>query len=293
MTSGGQPADHHKIRAYEGKKMGNIQQFAKKHTFIYCILAEIFVLGGMMLCSVAWQILFKNVPLGEYTILALQEACGALLAYVVLRQSGGGDVLLEKGIGFRKGLVVGGYFLVVGVISAASQLVSYEGERMLRPGYEIAVFAVCMFLVGMTEEFLCRGTIAQLLLERYGATKSGVWRAVIVSGILFGMAHLTNLVGADPVGVFVQCVVAGMMGMAFAAIYFRSGNIWVVVFLHGFIDLCGLITSGLYGTGGAAEVISGYQLVQLIGVIYYVILLAVLLRKKKMNEILMRINQDQ
>ena len=275
------------------EKMGNIQQFAKKHTFIYCILAEIFVLGGMMLCSVAWQILFKNVSLGEYTILALQEACGALLAYVVLRQSGGGDVLLEKGIAFRKGLVVGGYFLVVGVISAASQLVSYEGERMLRPGYEIAVFAVCMFLVGMTEEFLCRGTIAQLLLERYGATKSGVWRAVIVSGILFGMAHLTNLVGADPVGVFVQCVVAGMMGMAFAAIYFRSGNIWVVVFLHGFIDLCGLITSGLYGTGGAAEVISGYQLVQLIGVIYYVILLAVLLRKKKMNEILMRINQDQ
>ena len=275
------------------EKMRKIQQFAKKHTFIYCILAEIFVLGGMMLCSVAWQILFKNVPLGEYPLLALQEACGALLAYAVLRQCGRGDVLAEKGIGFSKGLAVGGYFLVVGVIAAASQFASYEGERLLRPGYEIVAFVVCMFLVGMTEEFLCRGAIAGLLLERYGATKQGVWKAVIVSGILFGMAHLTNLIGADPVGVFVQCVVAGMMGMAFAAIYFRSGNIWVVVFLHGFIDLCGLITSGLYGTGGASEVISGYQLVQLIGVIYYVILLAVLLRKKKMNEILMRMNPEQ
>jgi len=40
-------------------------------------------------------------------------------------------------------------------------------------------------------------------------------------------------------------------------------------------------------------VISGYEPVQLIGVVYYVILLSVLLRKKKMNEILMRINQDQ
>ena len=273
--------------------MNKMQAFAKKHTLVYCVLAEIFVLGGMMLCSIAWQILLRNVPLGEYTILALQEACGALLAYVVLWQSGGGDVLLEKGIGFRKGLGVGGYFLVVGVISAASQLASYEGERVLRSGYEIAVFAVCMFLVGMTEEFLCRGTIAQLLLERYGATKSGVWRAVIVSGVLFGAAHLTNLIGAEPVGVLVQCVVAGMMGMAFAAIYFRTGNLWVSVFLHGFVDLCGLITSGLYGAGGASEVISGYEPLQLIGVVYYVILLAVLLRKKKMNEILMRINQDQ
>ena len=40
-------------------------------------------------------------------------------------------------------------------------------------------------------------------------------------------------------GGMMLCSVAGMMGMAFAAIYFRSGNIWVVVFLHGFIDLCG------------------------------------------------------
>ena len=273
--------------------MNKVQQFARKHTLIYCILAEIFVLGGMMLCSIAWQVLLRNVPLGEYTLLALQEGCGALLAYVVLRQCGRGDVLFAKGIGFAKGLAVGGYFLVVGVISAAYQFASYEGERLLRPGYEIAIFAVCMFLVGMTEEFLCRGTIAGLLLEHYGATKQGVWKSVIVSGILFGAAHLTNLAGADPVGVFVQCIVAGMMGMAFAAIYFRSGNIWVVVFLHGFVDLCGLITSGLYGTGGAAEVISGYQLVQLVGVVYYVILLAVLLRKKKMNEILMRMNPQQ
>ena len=119
------------------EKMGNIQQFAKKHTFIYCILAEIFVLGGMMLCSVAWQTLFKNVPLGEYPLLALQEACGALLAYAVLRQCGRGDVLAEKGIGFSKGLAVGGYFLVVGVIAAASQFASYEGEGGLKGAMDV------------------------------------------------------------------------------------------------------------------------------------------------------------
>lgn len=272
--------------------MSKIQKFAKKYTLIYCILAEIFVLGGMMLCSVALQILLQNVPLGKYTMLALQEACGALLAFAVLRQSGCGDGLTDKGIGFSKGLVVGGYFLVVGVLSALVSFAQFEGTRSLRPAYEIAVFAVCMFLVGMTEEFLFRGTIAKLLLWHYGVSRRGVWKAVIVSGILFGAAHLTNLIGADPVGVLVQCVIAMMMGMAFAAIYFRTGNLWVVVFLHGFVDLCGLLMSGLYGAGDAAEVISGYEPLQLIGVVYYVILLAVLLRKKKMNEMLERMSEE-
>ncbi len=273
--------------------MSKIRQFAKKYTLIYCILAEIFVLGGMMLCSVALQILLQNVPLGEYTMLALQEACGALLAFAVLRQSGCGDGLTDKGIGFSKGLVVGGYFLVVGVLSALVSYVQFDGVRSLRPVYEIAVFAVCMFLVGMTEEFLFRGTIAKLLFRHYGMSRQGVWKAVIVSGVLFGAAHLTNLIGADPVGVLVQCVIAAMMGMAFAAIYFRTGNLWVVVFLHGFVDLCGLLMSGLYGAGDAAAVISGYEPLQLIGVVYYVILLAVLLRKKKMNEMLERMSEEQ
>ena len=90
----------------------------------------------------------------------------------------------------------------------------------------------------------------------------------------------------------VQCVIAGMMGMAFAAIYFRTGCIWVTVALHAFVDICALITGGLY-TGAIAEVISGYQPIQLIGVVPYAILLLVLLRKKKMEQILARFGQDQ
>ena len=88
-----------------------------------------------------------------------------------------------------------------------------------------------------------------------------------------------------------QCVIAGMMGMAFAAIYFRTGCIWVTVALHAFVDVCALITGGLY-TGEIAETISGYQPIQLISVVPYVILLLVLLRKKKMDQILARLNPE-
>lgn len=270
--------------------MNRIQEFAKKHTIIYCILAEFIVLGTMTLAGMLIGRLFGTFNVDTYVLQALQELIGALLAFAAIKVSGCADILTKRGIGFGKGLLVGGYFLVIGVYSAVVYTIIYEGERTLRPWYLIAAFVICMLLVGITEEFLCRGVLAELLLRHYGATGQGIWRAVIVSGVLFGLAHLSNLLGAEPVGVLVQCVIAAMMGMAFAAIYFRTGNIWVTVFLHAFVDVCALITGGLY-TGALAETISGYQPIQLIGVVPYIILLCVLLRKKKMNEILTRISE--
>ena len=272
--------------------MNKIQEFAKKYTIIYCILAEIIVLGGMTLAGMLFGMLLGNSGVDGYVLQTLQELVGAVLAFATLNVSGCADILTKRGIGFGKGLIVGGYFLFIGVYSAIVYTVIYEGERTLRPWYLIAVFVICMIFVGITEEFLCRGVLAELLLRHYGATKEGVWKAVIISGVLFGLAHLSNLLGAEPVGVLVQCVIAGMMGMAFAAIYFRTGCIWVTVALHAFVDVCALITGGLY-TGEIAETISGYQPIQLIGVVPYVILLLVLLRKKKMVQIIERFDQNQ
>ena len=272
--------------------MDKVQAFAKKYTIVYGILAEVIVLGGMMLAGLLFDILFRETGVDTYVLQALGEIVGAVLAFAMLKVSGCADILTKRGIGFAKGLLVGGYFLFMGVYSAIVFAAIYEGERTLRPWYLIAAFVICMVLVGITEEFLCRGVLAELLLRHYGATKQGVWKAVVMSGILFGLAHLSNLIGAEPVGVLVQCVIAGMMGMAFAAIYFRTGNIWVTVFLHAFVDICALITGGLY-TGALAETISGYQPMQLIGVVPYVILLLVVLRKKKMNQILERLSDAQ
>lgn len=266
--------------------MENIQIFAKKHTVVYCILAEAVVLGGMMAGGILISFLMRESGADSYVQMALQELFGALLAFAAMKLGGCADILHERGIGLGKGLLVGGYFLVIGVYSGVLYMVIYDGPRTLRPWYLIVTFVICMLLVGITEEFLCRGVLAELLLRHFGATKNGVWKAVIVSGILFGLAHLTNLAGAEPVGVLVQCVIAGMMGMAFAAIYFRTGCIWVTVVLHALVDTCALITSGLYDAGDAAEVISGYQPYQLVSVVPYTILLLVLLRKKKMNRIL-------
>ena len=122
-------------------------------------------------------------------------------------------------------------------------------DRPLRTGWQIAWYFIGMFTVGVAEEFLFRGVIAQTLLEHFGTSRAGIWKACLLSGFFFGGAHLTNILSSAPFGVLMQCVFAGSLGVLFAAIYFRTGNLWVLVFLHGAQDAASLLAGGLYGTG--------------------------------------------
>ena len=78
---------------------------------------------------------------------------------------------------------------------------------------------------------------------------------------------------------------AASLGTLFAAVYFRTGNIWVTVFLHGAMDITSMLISGLYGTTTVAEAVSGYDASMLLSVLLYLIPTAFLLRKKKLPEV--------
>ncbi len=115
-----------------------------------------------------------------------------------------------------------------------------------------------------------------------GTSRAGVWKACLLSGVLFGAAHLTNILSSAPFGVLMQCVFAASLGTLFAAaIYFRTGNLWVTVFLHGAMDISSMLIGGLYGTTTVADAVSGYDASMLLSVLLYLIPTAVLLRKKR------------
>ena len=112
-----------------------------------------------------------------------------------------------------------------------------------------------------------------------------MWKACLLSGVLFGAAHLTNLASSAAFGVLMQCCFTAALGALFAAIYFRTGNLWVVVFLHGAMDVASLLIGGLYGTTTVAESVSSYDASMLLTVLVYLIPLVFLLRKKKLPEV--------
>lgn len=97
-----------------------------------------------------------------------------------------------------------------------------------------------MFFVGFFEEALTRGLILYLLLTAWKSRPNGVVEAVLVSSVLFGLAHLLNLfTGAPLSATMIQIGYATGFGVGFAALLLRTNTIWIGVVLHALVDANG------------------------------------------------------
>ena len=271
--------------------MQKLIRLRRAHPVAYSVAAGIVSVLLIMLSGLVVGMAASVLcPEADYYVLTLiQEALGFALVFGVVWASGFSRVLRQRGCGFLRGLDVGLYPLVLITLVAIAGWVTARQEGLaFAPWYRMAAFSGTMLLIGLAEELPFRGLICGVLLERFGTDRAGIWKTVLLSGGIFGVAHLTNLLGADPLGVFVQAAVASVLGMLFAAIYLRTGNLWVTVVLHALMDFAGLLSTGLFESGAGdavADAISSYGLINLLPVITYGIPTVFLLRKKKLHEI--------
>lgn len=272
-----------------------LKRFRARHPLGYCVLAEGLFFVSMLSASylLAFGLALSGADLiDDYMFTTVQEVVGVVVALGLLWRTGRLGLLRRRGCGFLGGLLVGMYPLVLIGYNMAVQLMLVPAGQPLRSAGEIGWFVLCFALVGLAEELLFRGVVAQTLLEHYGASRAGVWKACLVSGLLFGAAHLTNLFSSAWFGVLMQCVFSFSLGTLLAAIYFRSGNIWAPVFLHAMMDIAAMLYSGLYGTHSVAEAVSGYDATMLLSVLIYLLPTAFLLRKKKVGEVALYFGPD-
>ena len=274
-----------------------LKRLRAAHPILYCILAEVLFLGSLFLSSLVLTVALVAAGadfsgLDEYLLSLVQELVGAGAAWLLLRRTGRQGLLGRRGSGFWNGLLVGMYPLAFICYSIYSALIFERPDTPLLPAGRILSFLACMAMVGVAEEFLFRGVIAETLLEHFGTSRAGVWKACLLSGLYFGAAHLTNLTGSAPLGVLMQCVFAASLGTLLAAVYFRTGNIWVTVFIHAAMDITSMLIGGLYGTQTVADSISTYDITMLTSIAVYLIPTAFLLRKKKLSEVELYFGRD-
>ena len=267
-----------------------LKRLRSAHPMLYCLGAEVLFLGMLFVASMVslLGILFvlRDLEMADdYLLTTLQEAAGILTACFLLARTGKIGLLRRRGSGFFNGLLVGLYPIALISYNAYNTLLFGRPEGDMLPAWRIVWFLLGMTSVGVAEEFLFRGVIAQTLLEHFGTSRGGVWKACLLSGLYFGAAHLTNLSSSAPFGVLMQCAFSASLGALFAAIYFRTGNLWVTVFLHGAMDIASMLIGGLYGTTTLSESVSGYDASMLLTVVVYLLPVAFLLRKKKLPEV--------
>ncbi len=90
---------------------------------------------------------------------------------------------------------------------------------------------------GFSEEIIFRG-LPLSYLKRQLRSEKQVPLIVIITGIIFGLTHLTNIfVGASVSASLVQGVVTICIGIFLGAVFMRGGNILVPMLLHTLHDM--------------------------------------------------------
>ncbi|MCR3760670.1 CPBP family intramembrane metalloprotease [Clostridium felsineum] len=247
---------------------------------ILIAIAFLFVLRGGRLIYI-----FKAKP-SDYDAILMSDSLGIIFAIIVMFLLGSINILREKKHGILKGLFIGGFLTFICAASLLATLTTVQGKKLL-PLSSIIVFTLAMIAVGMAEEFIFRGIILNLLIDRFGKSTKGIWIAVIISSIIFGCAHISNIfAGVHLKAAFIQAMGTIAVGALIAAIYLRTRNIWVVVFLHAFMDFSSLIGAGFFGVSSFTGQVNQYGYIKLVSVAIYFIPVFILLRGSKMKEII-------
>ena len=228
-----------------------LKRIRASHPFLYCILAAVLFLLAMTVgleLFLLVLVLLGPAAMGLFTqemflLQCVNELFGLGAGVFLLWRTGRLWVYRQRGRGFLDGLLLGmvPFVLLCQSLSFNLGVAGPAQGAPLRPLWQIAVFFLCMFLISMAEETVFRGVICQTLLEHFGPSRAGVWKACLLSGLLFGAGHLINLRASEPMGVLIQCCVTASLGMLYAAVYFRGGNLWVLIFLHTLQDTAAAI----------------------------------------------------
>jgi membrane protease YdiL (CAAX protease family) len=96
----------------------------------------------------------------------------------------------------------------------------------------LALLVVAYAATGIYEEGMWRGVQLGLL------ARGGIWKAVLISSTLFGLAHLGNsLLRGFSVIILAQAFGAAVQGIGWAALRLRTNTIWPLIAIHAAHDL--------------------------------------------------------
>jgi len=147
---------------------------------------------------------------------------------------------------FWRTLIVLGALVLAIVCVVTPSLKEISG---IPPTFETMIWALPLGYVwmtleaGVTEEFLFRG----VLQTRLTAWFNSAWAGVIVTSVLFGLAHAPGLFmrggpgvdgwSSDPLQVIAHAIaVLAPVGLTFGLIYARTKSLLLVILLHGLVD---------------------------------------------------------
>ena len=243
-------------------------------------------IGGLIASIFSYSI-FNS----KYGVDFITEAFLAIIALIIIINKGNSYVFTQKKEKFKKALLFGFPILLFASVQLIISIFEIKNFNF-RNFFNLILYSAS---IGVFEEFIFRGWIQNEFLENYGDSRKKVFISILLSSLLFGLIHLDNvLVGQDLIYTIFQILNATALGFLLGTIYFRTKNIWSVIFLHAFWDFSillsnvGLIKDCTYQITTNA-VLMYYIYSIFVTMLFWIISSLIIFRKSKINKL---INSD-
>ena len=205
----------------------------KRNVFLYFIVMLVIFVAVELLCQILPSLLLYNIKSNKYGSELLLEMLFAFVVLIVMLFFKNSYVFTEKKMKFVDSVLLGLPMLIVILINI---YFNYSSLETINYPNLINLLLYCTF-IGIGEEFLCRGFLQNEFIERFGDSKKHILLSILFSSLIFGLMHITNvLTGQSLFETIMQVLQAISIGILFGSIYYKSKNIWSVIFLHGLYD---------------------------------------------------------
>ena len=211
---------------------------------IFAALVVVLIFGFIVVRNGGMQGLREaNKHAGEITITpvlmiigesgALLAVCFATLIMGKIEHRKFSEYGLPLRLALRKDFWIGagtGFLALSGTLLSIFLMHGFRVTGLALHGTEILssilAWGLAFLLVGLFEEFLCRGYVQYTL-----ASGIGYWPAALVISGLFGFTHYFNARETA-----VGAIAAGLFGLLFCLFLLRTGNLWIAVGFHAAWD---------------------------------------------------------
>ena len=267
--------------------MNSFEKFSKNHTLIFCIiLAVVFViLFGFNFISLIIPVSFESIKHSrgwEYILNSINNFIAFFVLLVIVRIIG-----LSKNIpwnikGVYKGLLIGLSFIIFAIV----QLVLMYNNTINKTVYikliGIVISLIYCISIALWEELLCRGIILTSILKKWKDKNKGVFKAVLISSLIFGCAHIITALNGNLTSSLIQVFYATVMGILLGIIYIKTRSLYSVIVIHFILNIPAYLMHSIIPSFGRLHRYEFIGLIIIFSIIWF--LSAYLISHKITNE---------
>lgn len=245
-----------------------------------------FILVSLMILIISSLFRFDNNAIMGFDKL-IADIIITIICYLLILKLGLKNTAGFNKKGFKKGLILGIPFLIIGIGSVIFSNMGTDFSNIKHISiFNTILFTINMLFVGINEEVWMRGLVLNGLMKKY--EKSSIWKPIIISSLIFGLVHLPNIFFVEPLILLIQVINAMCGGILFATIFIKSKNIFSAIVIHSLTDWISLFIASCFIGANSALSMSinlGQALFMIAGgSLPPIIISMILLRKYKRNK---------